>query len=111
MSQINQQGPRGGQTHQHRAAAGVAPSHQLWLFVEFLPDGPFFPVVIIQAGNQWTAEELYVGGPGQAGQQFALNLADLGPVAHERLEVYFKRERASGDNPVGFAETSWTNWM
>lgn len=86
----------------------VRSSHQLWLFVEFLSNGSFFPGAITQRGNQWVANDLYVGGPGQAGQSFNLHLADLGPAARERLDVYFEDERRElerGGNPRGFGRS------
>lgn len=86
-------------------ATGVPPAHRLWLFVEFLPDGPLFPGAITQAGDQWVADELYVGGPGQAGQSFILHLTDLDPTGLERLNVYFERERKLDGNPVGLTRT------
>ena len=88
-----------------RTMGAVPPSHQLWLFVEFLPNGFFSPGAITQRGNQWVASDLYAGGPGQAGQSFNLHLTDLGPAARERLDVYFEDERRElerGGNPRGF---------
>lgn len=88
-----------------RTMGAVPPSHQLWLFVEFLPNGFFSPGAITQRGNQWVANDLYAGGPGQAGQSFNLHLTDLGPAARERLDVYFEDERRElerGGNPRGF---------
>lgn len=80
-------------------ARGVVSPHELWLFVEFLPDGPLFPgegAIPLRSNDEWIAP-LYVGGPGQAGQQFVLHLADLGPGAIARLQAYIQRERDTGD--------------
>jgi len=80
-------------------ARGVVSPRELWLFVEFLPDGRLFPgegAIPLRSNDEWTAP-LYVGGPGQAGQQLVLHLADLGPRAIARLQSYIQEERMTGE--------------
>ena len=75
------------------SATGLVRGHQLWVLVQFLPSGPYFPAAVVQDGDRWAAADLYVGGPGQAGQDFLLHLADFGPAAQQKLDIYFEQER------------------
>ncbi len=79
-------------------AERIPSDHELWLFVEFIQDKRFFPregAISLRPDGQWTAQ-VYVGGDGQAGQPFKLNIADLSPAAVARIQAYFRTEHETG---------------
>ncbi len=90
-------------------AQAVPPGHQLWMFVEYLPDGPHHPAAVTLDGERWKVDRLHVGGVAQAGQRFVLHLAVLAPAAQRRLDEYFTEERRTGASP-GLARGRLDSW-
>lgn len=93
-------------------ARDVTAGNQLWIFVEFA-DGPFFPSHVTQSGDRWSAPDLYVGGPAQAGGQFTLHLIELNTAAQVKLDEYFTQEREvleRGGNSPGLPRSDLEGW-